>query len=87
MTVDMPDRLDTGTNLAVAAAGATVTFSSAFNGGVDAPTVPHVQITLLNAVANDQVILSAVGLSSFTVQIKNAGAGVARNVNWLAQGY
>lgn len=87
MTVDMPDRLDTGTNLAVGTGGVTVTFSSAFNGGVDAPTVPHVQITLLNAVANDQVILSAVGLSSFTVQIKNAGAGVARNVNWLAQGY
>lgn len=87
LTVDMPDRLDTGTNVSVTTSGRTVVFSTPFNGGVDSPTQPHIQITLLDAVAGDQVVLTSVALASFFVQIMNSGVPVARSINWLAQGY
>lgn len=86
-TVDVPDRLDTGNNVALAAGGATVTFSKPFNGGPNASGVPLVQAVILNAQQGDYIVLSAPTLSGFTVQVMNAGSGVARNINWTAQGY
>ena len=85
--VDVPDRTDTGTGVAVAAGGTAVTFASAFNGGPGGAPVPNVQITVLGAGAGDTVALTAVAKTGFTVQVLNGGTGVARNVNWIAQGY
>ncbi|VVE90394.1 host specificity factor TipJ family phage tail protein [Pandoraea bronchicola] len=85
--VDVPDRLDTGTNVPVAAGGATVTFASSFNAGPNADPQPHVQITLLNAIAGDQVVLTNSTLAGFNVKVVNGSADVARSINWSAQGY
>lgn len=84
--VDVPDRIDGGT-LTTAAGGSSVSYSAPFLGGPAGGGTPLVQVTVVNATAGDDVILSAQSASGFTVQIKNGGVGVARAINWLAQGY
>lgn len=81
-TVDVPDRIDTGTNIAAPAGGIAVTFATPFH------AVPNVQVTILNPQANDVIAFPVQPtVSGFTVQITNGGAGVARNINWMAKGY
>lgn len=80
-TVDMPDRFEAGNNVAVADTGLTVSFATPYQ------QVPNVQITLINGVAGDHVALSPPTINGFTVQVINSGVGVARNINWLAQGF
>lgn len=84
--VDVPDRI-AEENVQVAAGGMSVVYSPAFNGGAGGNPVPLPQITILNAVAGDDVILSAQTLSGFTAQVVNSGAGVMRNINYKSQGY
>lgn len=92
--VDVPDRDDHYINVAIASGGTTLTWTpdgaaspAPFNGGNGGASVPAVQVTVLNAMQGDTVVLSSVSLSSGTVKILNGGTGVARNVNVLAQGY
>lgn len=93
--VDVPDRDDHYVNLALPSGGSTISFkpdgsatSAPFNGGPQgSPTMPHVQVSILSAQDGDVVVISDVDLASCNVQVKNAGSGVARNVNLLVQGY
>ena len=93
--VDVPDRDDHIVNLSVPSGGTTVTFqpdgaltAAAFNGGTQgSPTLPHIQVTILNAQNGDVAVISSISLSSCFVQVLNAGIGVARSVNLLVQGY
>lgn len=86
-SVDVPDREDSGVNAAIAAGGTTITYSSPFNGGPGVSAVPLVHVTIMNASAGDDIIVTTSTLSGFTCQIKNGGVGVARSVNWSADGY
>lgn len=94
-SVDVPDRDDHYVNLAIASGGTAITFTPdgsatavSFNGGPQgSPTLPAIQVTILGAQSGDVVVVSSVSLSGCTVQVLNGGAGVARNVNVLAQGY
>lgn len=93
--VDVPDRDDHYVNKPIAAGGTTITFvpdgtitAAPFNGGPQgSPSVPNIQVTILNAQAGDIAVISGVSLSACTIQILNGGVGVARNVNLLVQGY
>lgn len=87
LTVDMPDRLDTGTNVAIGTGGLHVGFGDPFNAGPNGENVPHVQVTLLAAQAGDRVVITNISLSGFDVQVLNGTTAVARNINWSAQGY
>jgi hypothetical protein len=81
-TVDMPDRVDTGTGVGVLSGGTAVAFATSFD------SVPNVQITVLGAQPGDVITFPvATTESGFTVKITNGGSGVARSINWLAQGY
>lgn len=80
-TVDVPDRIDKGTNVACSAGGLAVTYTTPFH------VMPNVQITILSASQNDDAVLTTQTVNGFTVQILNGGVGVARNINWLSQGY
>lgn len=84
--VDVPDRIVEASVL-VSAGGMTIPYTPDFNGGVDGNPVPLPQITILNAQQGDDVILSSQTLSGFSVQVINAGAGVARSINYKSQGY
>lgn len=93
-TVDVPDRIDTFTNLSLDAGGTVVQFApnglgvpTPFNGGPDEATVPLVQVTVLNGQDGDVVKVTGVSLSQCTVQVTNGGVGAARNVNLTAQGW
>lgn len=92
--VDVPDRIDHYNNISLSSLGVTLSFTpdgsstaAPFNGGNGGSSLPNVQVTILNAQAGDVAIVSGLTLSSVTVIVKNAGTGVARNVNILAQGY
>ena len=80
-TVDMPDRVVSGTNFAVPSGGASVVYATPFQ--VD----PNVQITILNASPGDDIVLTAATQTGFTIQIVNGGSGVARSINHTSQAY
>lgn len=86
ISVDVPDRVDTG-QVVTAAGGSTVTYVAPFIGGATGMAVPAVQLTIVNASAGDDIILTNETLNGFTVQVLNSGSGVSRTVNYLAQGY
>lgn len=91
--VDVPTRIDHFLGLSVAAGGTAVTFrpdggaTAAFNGGPVASSLPTWRIAVLNAASGDTVIVSGLSLSGATIQVQNAGAGVARTVNAEFEGY
>lgn len=86
ISVDVPDRVDTG-QVVTATGGSNVTYAAPFLGGATGMTVPAVQLTIVNASAGDDIILTNETLSGFTVRVLNSGSGVSRTVNYLAQGY
>ena len=92
--INVPARIDHYTNLSLSAGGSSLTFEpdgaaspAAFNGGPNGSLVPHLQITILNAQTGDIAIVSSLTLSDCTLQVTNAGVGVARNVNALVEGF
>lgn len=85
--VDVPDRSESFTNVALAGGGTTLTYSKPFNGGPGAAATPNVQVTIRNAQAGDDVVRSAESLTGLTLQIMNGGSGVARNADIQALGY
>jgi hypothetical protein len=80
-TVDVPDRLDKGTAVAVPAGGLAVAYAAPFN------AVPNVQVTILDAQAGDDALVTSTAMTGFTVALVNGATPVARTVNWIAQGY
>ena len=80
-TIDMPDRYENGTNISATAGGISVTYAKPFQ------IVPNVQVTVINAVANDDIVLSNETENGFDVKIINGASNVTRNINWIAQGY
>ena len=80
-TVDMPDRIEKGTAINCPAGGLLVNYVKQFQ------IVPNVQITIQGAVQNDDVVMTNPTKDGFTVQVQQGGVGVARIINWLAQGY
>lgn len=80
-TVDMPDRYETGTNISATAGGISVTYDTPFQ------ITPNVQVTIIGAVANDDIVLSNETENGFDVKIINGATNVTRNINWIAQGY
>jgi hypothetical protein len=93
--VDVPDRDDHYVNLSIAAGGTSLAFMPdgaaspvPFNGGPQGSgNLPAVQVTILNAQSGDTAVVSALSLSGCTLKVLNGGAGVARSVNVLAEGY
>lgn len=80
-TVDMPDRVERGTAVACPAGGLSVIYAKPFQ------IAPNVQVTIQGATQNDDVVLTAQTSAGFIVQVVQGGTGVARTINWLAQGY
>ncbi|TAN40802.1 MAG: hypothetical protein EPN22_17035 [Nitrospirae bacterium] len=80
-TVDMPERYELHKNLSVDAAGTTITWDKPFM------EAPHVGITILDAQSGDTPKITNITTTGATVQILNAGVGVARNVNLQPIGY
>ena len=86
-TVDVPTLVQTGTNVAISSGGTAITFAKAFNGGPGSATVPNLQVTIIGGSAGDDAIITARTKSGFTLQVVNGGSGVARTVDYVAEGY
>lgn len=92
--VSVKPRIDHYMDQSIAPGGTTITFQpdgaagpGAFNGGPNSAAAPLVNLSWPQS-PNDVLSLSALSLSSVTVQILNGGVGVARtNVNILVEGY
>lgn len=77
--------------------GVAAAFRGGPNGGVITPSsgvilanpaaVPGIQAANLSLVAGDEIFLSGLSLSGVTIQVKNAGAGVTRNVTLQVWGF
>ena len=93
--VDVPDRDDHVVNLSLPAAPYSLIFTpdgattpAPFNGGPQgSPNAPAVQVTILNAQAGDQALVTNVTLAGCTLEVKNGGSPVARTINALIEGY
>ncbi|OIR10969.1 hypothetical protein GALL_71400 [mine drainage metagenome] len=86
-TVDVPNMTLSGQSVAIAAAGTSIAYASPYNGGPNGAALPSLQATIANAQQGDTLVISSQTLNGFTAQVLNGGVGVARNINWQAQGY
>jgi hypothetical protein len=77
----MPDRIDQGTAIPIPAAGSDIVYPQTFQ------IAPNLQVTIIGAQAGDDVVLTNQTDAGFHVEIRNGGAGVAREINYFAQGY
>lgn len=87
--VDVPDRIEDH-NVAIGPGATAITYpDGAFNGGSGNTlgSFPNPQVTLLNASAGDDVVITSVTASGFTVQVLNGGVGQSRNINYRSQGW
>lgn len=80
-SIDVPDLIQRGEAVAVPALGIGITYPKRFH------AVPNVQITLLDAEADDQVVLTDSAEDGFHLQVMSGTTPVGRDVNWIAQGY
>ncbi len=83
VVIDMPDRIESGNDLAVPVGGLTVTYSPPFNAS------PAVSITAQGLAAGDWPDVSAKTATGFTVVIRNS-SGVAqsgRSIDYISKGY
>ncbi len=82
--MDVKDQEETGTNVAIAAGGTTITFAKSFS------QTPNIQVSTVGASAFVPVI-TAQSSVSFTVKLWDSNAVpqafVAGNVNWRAKGF
>ncbi len=88
VAVDVPDLVQSATNVAVPAAGLTVTFAQPFVGGpAGEGQPPLLQVSIIGAESGDTVVISWRSTTGFAVQVVNGGVGVARTVDYTAQGF
>lgn len=82
VTVDMPDRILDGNDVAVPAGGMTITFDPPF---LDRPSIA---VNPENNMSGDRYVMSGQSESGFTIEFFNsAGTSVARTMDWIAKGY
>lgn len=82
VSVDVPDRIESGQDINIGSGGTTITFSRPFF------IVPNIGVSIQNVVdVNDYYIISSRTVNGFTIQTKNGASGVARTIDWIAKGY
>ncbi|KAB0509694.1 host specificity protein J [Pseudomonas moorei] len=83
VTIDMPDRIESGNDLAVPALGLTITYAPPFKAN------PAVSLTAQGLSPGDYLDVSAKTATGFTVFIRNS-SGVAqsgRSIDYISKGY
>ncbi|MGO9176310.1 MAG: phage tail protein [Desulfobaccales bacterium] len=81
-SVEMPDRIVQVGSVSCPATGLPITFTPAFQ------ITPSLAVTILNAQAGDVITFpTAIGPSGGAIEIMNGGAGVVRDISYIAHGY
>ena len=82
VSVDMPDRVTAGNDLASGAGAYSVTFSPAFK------VTPAIGISAQNLQQGDFYEITSKSASGFTITFKNSGGtAVSRTFDYVAKGY
>ena len=83
ITVDMPDRIERGDDLAVPITGATITFDPSFKAS------PAIAITIQDGAADDKIEFVSKSASGFTFKVYNdtLAGYVSRTYDYIASGY
>jgi predicted phage tail protein/sulfur carrier protein ThiS len=81
VAVDMPDRAERGQGVAIDASGTYIGFATPYM------VPPIVRTTIIGATSGDTEKITNITTSGFTMQILNAGSGVARTIDWQSVGY
>lgn len=82
VTVDMPDRVDGGNDIACPAGGLTITFTPTFR------ATPAIAVSGQAMATGDVFEITGQSPQGFAIAFKDAaGAGVARTFDWVARGY
>lgn len=82
ISVDVPDKVLTLTNISIPASTTAITYTDPFN-----TDNTNIQVTILNAVEGDTIVITNETKTGFDLAIKNGGVFVARNVNIFVQAY
>jgi hypothetical protein len=86
ITADKADVYKRGTSTSSASADITLTFATAFYGGIGGTDIPYVGINTVGGTGGDDVNIVSITNTGFTYSVYNAGARVARAVTWQAVG-
>jgi hypothetical protein len=81
VTVDMPDRVEAGSLTTGTGADTTIAYVNGFK------AAPYLGLTIRNMAAGDVTEVVSVGAAAAAVNIRNGGARVARDLDWMAKGY
>jgi hypothetical protein len=87
LSIDAPDRVDTG-SISLPDTGGSVVYNKPFNGGNAGTGYPSVLGSIVNAGSGETLQITNQTVYGFTAQVVNSNnVGVARTVNWVSQGY
>jgi len=86
LTADKADVYKRGTSTSSAGADTTVTFATAFYGGIGGTDLPHVGFSTIGGSAGDSIDIVSITKSTFVYSVYNSGARVVRNISWQAIG-
>lgn len=82
ITIDMPDRVESKSNIASGAGTYTETFTKAFK------ATPAVAINAYNMATGDYYAFGSISATGFQITFRNAaGTAVSRNFDYMAKGY
>jgi hypothetical protein len=93
MIVDVPNLVQTGTDVSIGPGVTSIIFPFKYNAGPGGtvtpsagPAVPNIQPSIVGASPGDQILLTSKSLTGFDIQVVNGGVGVARVLDWVSQG-
>jgi hypothetical protein len=86
INADKADIQKRGTSASSSSVDTTVTFNSAFYGGVGGADIPYVGVNTVGGSSSDIVNITNISNVDFTYSVYNSGARVNRNVTWQAVG-
>jgi predicted phage tail protein len=82
VTIDMPDRVESGIITTSASVVSNITYSYPYK------VNPALGVTLENAATGDYYTITSQNQSGFSVSVQNSsGTKVVRNLHWMAKGY
>lgn len=79
--IDVPDRTESGEDIAITVSGLPVTFTKPFF------VSPNISVSIQDAQAGDYYTITGKTMQGFTVTAYNAGVAVARVIDWAAKAY
>ena len=81
-SLDMPDRVEAGSDIAAASGGQAVTFATAFKAS------PAIGISAQGLATGDFYSITSKSATGFSIQFKNSsGSGITKTFDYLARGY